>query len=263
MADFFSVRLARTGDDLRSAAALLREIPRTVIPYAASTALTRVASAARQDIRAEMPRVFDRPNAWTLNSVRVRPARVDKLSATIEVKDDAPNNGTRPEDYLLPNVVGGPRKEKRFERNLRYAGILAPGRRAIIGQGAKLDAYGNLSRGEIQRILTAVRASFDPAQNRTTSRKSRKNAKNAQYFVRGLDTVRMEGGAPVRRAGFGTPGIYQRQGRKAVPVLIFTDKPPQYRKRLDFDRIAQRRADEDFAAEFERAALAILSRRRR
>jgi hypothetical protein len=240
----------------------LRSIPERVIPYAANGALNIVAKRARDDIKAEMPRVFDRPNAYTLNSLRIFESTRETLTARISVKTDAPNNGTLPEDYLLPNVFGGGRKEKRFERNLRYAGILANGWRAVPATGVKLDAFGNLPRGEIQRILTAVRASFDPAQNRSNSARSRRNARNAQYFVGGLDRVSIVGGeAKVTRSTV-APGIYRRDGRGIKPVLIFVKKQPEYRARLPFAEIAERRAEADFPTEFARIANAILSKPR-
>lgn len=259
----YMLNFTRSGS-IADAIAAARDVPSTVIPYAASTALNRVASAGRRDIQETMTRVFDRPNKWTINSPRVFSAKKDRLVASVYVKDDAPNNGTRPEDYLLPNVVGGPRKEKRFERNMRYAGILARGHFAVLGQGAKLDQYGNLSKGQIQKILTATKSNFDPAQNRTKSARSRKNARTAQFFVGGLPTVSIVGGEMVKTASrIKTPGIYERVGRGIRPVLIFTSKRPNYRKRLDFDQIVEARAKQDFAAEFERAATDILNRRRR
>lgn len=41
----------------------------------------------------------------------------------VAVKDAARNKATLPEDYLPPAVLGGPCKEKRFERAMRYAGV--------------------------------------------------------------------------------------------------------------------------------------------
>lgn len=261
MPDAISLSATRSGR-LDAVVAELRDIPARVIPYAANGALNIIGKRAREDIRAEMPRVFDRPNAYTLNSLRVRESTRETLTVRIQVKTDAPNNGTLPEDYLLPSVLGGGRKEKRFERNLRYAGILREGWRAVPATGAKLDRFGNLPKGEIQKILTAVKASFDPAQNRSTSARSRRNAKRAPYFVGGLDRVSIVAGEQrVTRASI-APGIYQRDGRGVKPVLIFVKKQPQYRARLPFEQIAQRRADADFRTEFARLANAITSRRR-
>jgi hypothetical protein len=240
-----------------------RDVPARVMPYAAATALTRTASAlARTVLPGEMQRVFDRPNRYTLNSLRSIGARRDKLTAAVWVKDDATNNGTRPEDYLLPSVAGGPRNEKRFERAMRYGGLLPSGWRAMPGQGAKLDAFGNLQRGEIQRILTATRTAFDPAQRKTASARSRKNARNAPYFGVAPTVGRFVGGEYRETRSRLQPGVYRREGRGIKPVLIFTKTQPRYRQRLDFVGISERYTLEQFPAEFARAARDILSRPR-
>lgn len=238
-----------------------RDVPARVMPYAASTALTRTAQAlAKTVLPGEMQRVFDRPNRYTLNSLRVKVAKKDNLTASVWVKSDATNNGTRPEDYLLPNVAGGGRNEKRFERAMRYAGLLPNGWRAMPGQGAPLDEFGNLRRGEMQRILTATRSAFDPYQRKTNSKRSRKNAKNAPYFAVTPFVGRFVGGEYKVTPNTLQPGVYRREGRGIKPVLIFTRTQPQYRQRLDFVGVSERYTLDNFPAEFQRAAQQILSR---
>lgn len=238
-----------------------RDVPARVMPYAASTALTRTAQAlAKTVLPGEMQRVFDRPNRYTLNSLRVKVAKKDNLTASVWVKSDATNNGTRPEDYLLPNVAGGGRNEKRFERAMRYAGLLPNGWRAMPGQGAPLDDFGNLRRGEMQRILTATRSAFDPYQRKTNSKRSRKNAKNAPYFAVTPFVGRFVGGEYKVTPNTLQPGVYRREGRGIKPVLIFTRTQPQYRQRLDFVGVSERYTLDNFPAEFQRAAQQILSR---
>jgi hypothetical protein len=245
----------------------LRDIPATVLPYAASTAATRTAQyLARTALPNEMRRVFTGPTRWTLNSLRIFPATKSQPFARVSVKDDAPNNGTRPENYLLPQVEGGGRKEKRFERSMRYAGLLPAGWRAMPGEGAKLDADGNFQRGEMQRILTATRSAFDPYQNKTNSKRSRRNARNAPYFgitpSAGAFTRQGSGaGRTVFRPSSLTPGVYRREGRAIRPVLIFTKTLPQYSARLDFTGVSERVTLERFPQEFDRAVSEILARR--
>lgn len=223
------------------------------VPYAASTALTRTAHIARSKaVPDEMRRVYDRPVPYTLNSLKVTGATANKLEARVAVKNDT--NGGRTENYIVPTAFGGERKEKAFERSLRYAGVLKPGWRVILGRDADTDAYGNLPRGELQRILTAVRASSYKEQNRTDSKRSRKNARNAQYFVAGLDKVSMSGGEMKVTASRMQPGIYKRMGgRKVLPVMIFTKNQPNYRKLLDFAGVVNRCAVDEFPGEFARA----------
>lgn len=240
-----------------------RDVPARVMPYAAATALTRTAQAlAKTVIPGEMQRVFDRPNRYTLNALRVKVATKDNLAASVWVKTDATNNGTRPEDYLLPNVEGGGRNEKRFERAMRYAGLLPSGWRAMPGQGAQLDEFGNLKRGEMQRILTATRTAFDPYQRKTNSARSRRNARNAPYFGVAPFAGSIVGGEWKQTKSRLQPGVYRREGKAIRPVLIFTRTLPKYRDRLDFTGIAERYTVQTFPAEFARAAQTILARPR-
>jgi hypothetical protein len=256
-----SARSPRKGvaDAIRS----MRDVPARVLPYAASTAITRTArTVATQAIPAEMRRVLDRPVRYTLNSLRIQPATRQNLSARVFVKDDAPNNGTRPEDYLLPQVEGGGRNEKRFERAMRYAGLLPSGWRAMPGQAAPLDAAGNLKRGEIQRILTATRSATDVAQRKTDSKRSRRNARNAPYFAVTPTSGRFVGGEYRETASRLMPGVYRREGNGIKPVLIFTKRQPQYRRRLDFTGVAERTTQDQFPRELDRAVTDLLNRRR-
>lgn len=216
----------------------IRDTPVRAIPYAASTALSRVAKLGESAILAEMPKVFDRPTAYTLRSTRTVPATVKNLAARVAVKDQG--SGTLPEDYLFPEVFGGPRKEKRFERAMRYAGVLRAGERAVLGQRAPVDAAGNLLRSELSRVLaiTATRPG-------STRRSKAKRAEDGQYFA-----------GEVR----GQRGVWKRDGKRVSAVLIFTRATPRYRKRLDFEGIAQKTAETEFRPEFLRALQSINSR---
>lgn len=219
------------------------------VPYAAATALTRTAHTARSKaVPDEMRRVYDRPVPYTLNSMKVTGATANKLEARVAVKHETTSNGTLPEDFLYPTVFGGMRNEKRFERNLRYAGVLKPGWRVILGRDADTDAYGNLPRGEMKRILSWAESSAKQEQ----ARGGKGSRRSAQYFVAGLDKVGAgrSGGAAARLQ----PGIYKRMGgRKVLPMMIFTNAQPSYRQLLDFSGVVQRCAVNEFPGEFARA----------
>jgi hypothetical protein len=246
--------ISRNTPSVTAAVAQLRALPDTLLPVVTAKALTFAVQQAQKAVVQRMRTAFDRPTAYTLNSTRIVPAKPDALTARLAVKDVAPANGTLPEDYLFPQVYSGARRVKRFERAMRYAGVLSPTGFAILGKDAPTDAAGNLPRGEMQRILTATRTAFDPAQRRTDSRRSRKNARNAPYFVAGLDNISMVGGEMVRtRRGKLQPGVYKRVGRGVLPVLIFTSQAPKYRTRLNFEAIARLEAEREMPAAFQRA----------
>ena len=102
------------------------------------------------------------------------------------------------------------------------------------GRGAKLDAYGNISRGQIVQIMSRLGAMSDPAQNmtdKTTQRLKKRGliAKGARsdYFV-----------ARSKEGNRRPLGVYQLIGPGQVePVLVFTQRAPHYRKRFDTDAI--------------------------
>lgn len=255
-------RVNRTGPSIADVIADARDVPERVVPYAASTAINRVLSAARTEISTrEMPRAFDRPTRYTMNALSIKSATKDALSGSVSVKNQA-DGGTRPESYLLPGVLGGARSEKRFERALRYSGVLSAGMRAMPGGAATLDASGNVSAREISRVLSALKKV--KAVSSTRDRKSGKKLKKSRALANSLFV-----GQPMNGRGLrSTPrpgteqGIYRREGRRIRPLFIFTAKAPAYRQRLDFSGTVERVVRDRFAAEFNAAAQSILARRR-
>lgn len=235
--------VTRTGR-ATSAAAEIRAVVATAVPLVAAKALTFTAQKAQQGILAEMQRTFQGgATRYTLNSTRIETATPDNLAARVAVKDRTSGSGNLPEDYLFPEVYAGPRKEKRFERALRYAGVMTSAERAMPAQDAPLDAFGNISSSEIKKILTATRAAGD-VYRRAGAKKavgSSKAGRTNGYFV----------------AQFGkTRGVWKAEGkgkeRTLSQILIFVTKRPTYSKRLDFEEIARTVALREFEPTFRR-----------
>lgn len=245
--------IRRSGPDLRSIAAQIGNVPKTMIPYAAATALTRTAAKlAHESIPDEMRRVFDRPTPWILSGLFSERATKDSLSARVGVRDNYWHGGTPPENILVPEVRGGPRKQKRYEKMLEYRGVLPSGWITVPGQGANLDQYGSIARGQITQILSQT-GSFQLAgssHNMTTGR----SAINAQKRAGGRFFVV----PPGKRK---QPGIYQREfmGSNVTPVLIF-GKQKGYPQRLDFERFAAQASGSEFPAQFKIAVNALIAK---
>lgn len=225
------LKITRSGQSLGQAAASLRDIPARIVPYAIATALTRTAKIGQQEIIGAMRGAFDRPTAYTLNSTFITVATKDSLTARIGIKNQL-GGGVMPENFLFPEVFGGGRREKGFERALRFAGFLRAGERAMPGAGVALDGFGNVSAGTIRNILRQV----------GTSKKS-------SIFV----------GALGRKQ---TRGIWQRDGRSVKPLFVFTTSLPQYAQRLDFAATAEKATRENFSGEFYRAVNTMLEKAR-
>ncbi|MBB5765689.1 hypothetical protein ABEV34_06845 [Methylorubrum rhodesianum] len=190
--------------------------------FVAAFALTNAMKDAREGEIGTMRSVFDRPTRFTLNSLQVRPATKQNLTATLGFKE---GHGSVPAwKYLGPHVAGGPRRRKRFEMLLIRHGIMLGSEFAVPARAAPLDGSGNVSGAFITRMLSALGAQSDRMQN-TARRPTRSNRKrNLDYFV--------------LRGTKAPNGIYLRQGRSATPVFIFVNSA-NYKKRFPYYEKAQ------------------------
>ena len=198
------------------------------IPFAKSLAINRTAQRVKAGEIDIMQARFDRPTPFTINSLMLRPGNKAKPEARVWFRDYAAK-GTPAQKYLGPQAFGGARSQKRMERALIRFGYMGADEYALPGDGAELDAYGNVSRGQVVRVLSALRAFGEQGYmaNRTGSKRSQaKSAKN-NFFVGEVD---------------GTRGVWQRKGTAwgvgVRPVFVFA-KAPQYRVRIPFQKIAE------------------------
>lgn len=220
MAITFQVNgLAELGRDLRGIG--------DELPLIRAKTLTRLATNARKRTYDEMPRVFDQPTRWTLNSLSIDVATPGSLKSSVFFKDDV----KKALSYIGPQIYGGQRKFKNYEALLWARGILPGGFYTVPGRNARMTASGNISPAQIVEILSDFQSLRDPLQNRNGRRRG------ARYFV-------VEG----RNGKAG--GIYQSARNDLLPVLIFV-KAANYRQRLDFEGITQSVADNEYATEFE------------
>lgn len=242
----------------------LTDINREHVPFASAIALTKTAVYARQQIIAEMPRVFDRPKPSTVNETRgplyLKTADYRKLKAGINdyaevrVKDTPQVKGDPALVYLSHNIRGGARVEKRSEALLRRAGILNKGQFAVPGSGARLDRYGNMSSGQVQQILAALGASRETRQN-TRYRGSGVIDSRGKDHSRSVQTQRdyFIANRNNPRTAHLPEGVWQRYGRSRFairPVLIFVQGAPRYRRRLRFFEIGESVAQYRYPREF-------------
>lgn len=227
----------------------LNAIERRNLPFATAQALNRTVEQAR-DAATQAMRVFDRPVPFTLKSVFVK--RVTKaqyktgLYAEVFLRDEA-TKGTPPVKYLEPEVKGGVRRAKRFERALQAEGIMGPNEWAVPSRLLRLDRFGNVSAGTITSILSQLEASPDNLQNvtRRSKQRLRKQGKRLYFTPRPGSKLK--------------PGVYVRTGRRpksggdprgARPVLMFVDDAPTYRKRYQFFEIVTKVHSRRFASIF-------------
>lgn len=210
--------------ELPGAMELAKELNAVVtkqMPFARVLAATRTAALVKKAEYEVMQQRFDRPTPFTMRSLMMRSANKQRPEARVFFKDFA-SKGTPADKYLRPQAYGGQRPHKRFERALIARGMMKSTQYAIPGTGAEFDAYGNMKRGQIAKILSSLQP------NPTPSVRSKRKALKSGYFV----------GQPK-----GEPsGVWQRKetgfGQAIKPVMIFTDSAPKYRVRMPFQKIA-------------------------
>ncbi len=217
----------------------MRAVVSQQVPAVTAKALTFAAQRGQRALIDELPRVFEGgATAYTKGSTFLAAATPTNLVARVAIKDRTTGGGTLPEDYLFPQVYAGRRKEKRFERAMRYAGLLKAGERAIVGRDAPKDRFGNLRRSELEGLLQATGARFEDTRTGQGRAKPVKTGKKTPYFAGRRGRV---------------VGVFKRlPKRRLLPILILTRSVPTYRRRLDFERVVGEPAQREFPSIFNR-----------
>lgn len=257
---------------LRERLLSLDRLEREQLPFAAALALTRTAQQVQQALRADMAISFDRPTRATLNSLFIEPATKDRMTARVWINDggvSAHRQGVARASggsmggwgadraairWLKPQLDGGGRKHKSFERMLQRRGMLGTDQYVVPGEGAPLDQHGNIRRGALNRILSGARLFTEEGYNanRTGSRKSEAKGTNRYFVIRkGRKAI---GVAERMRRGKGS--------RNSIRMVLVFATRPSYIKRFDFYGVADKTASAALPAEFEKAmARAVATRR--
>ena len=170
---------------------LIKALPKSA-GRAAEIALDKTAKDIKQAEIKEMQRVFDRPVRYTLNSLRVTPTRNHNMRASVWFKEP----DRMGQHYLVPQVEGGPRKTKGFERAL-------DDKMFIPGKFARMTRAGNVSPGQIRQIMSVLGKAerYAGYQANITARSAKRNKKQRDYVQ------------IFKRHGRLLPGVYQRFSR--------------------------------------------------
>lgn len=226
----------------------LDDVAAKQVPFAAGLAMSRTAKLAKDRVQAEMRDVFDRPTPFTINSVYS--AFNGRDEAVVGIKDQSQaGKGVAAATYLQAAVKGGTRRLKGVEAALRRIGELPAGDYVVPGAAAKMDAFGNMSRGQIVQILSYLQANRDSgttsnstAATRAKLAKGSKKKYGTSYFVG------RPKGAPM--------GVWMREhhgfGVRIRPVLIFV-LGVTYEAIFDFHYVVGLVADKELGKQFDLA----------
>lgn len=232
----------------------LTQLEREQLPFAQVLAATRVAQRIKAGTLSVMRARIDRPTPTTMSSLFMRPATKKNAQARVWFKDQWAS-GIPADRYLQRAVIGGARTHKRFEQALISKGIMRPNEHAIPADWA-LNGYGNVPRGLITKVLSALGAAETTSgfqANATGSRRSRRKGNADRYFL--MHELN------------GQAGIWERRetafGDAIRPLFIFSRSAPRYRVMLPFFKIAENMVMAHYPDELEAALSHALATARR
>lgn len=249
----------------------LSDIGKKQVPFAAKTAINKVAKQAALNVVAEMKTKFDRPTSVTLKSVRVKKfAEKHDLTAEVWLKD-IPLGSSRTGGYnrlsmaqiIGHQFAGGRRLHKNYERVLISKGYMNSDEFTVPAAGARLNSFGNISNGQIVQILSQIgvkRMGSDSSP--TNSPRSKRNVAKAGAmfwsFGKGgpgswaKKYWRASGGEFAGKKQVLPKGVWARTPGGVIPVLLVI-KSPSYSRRIILEEITKKAIDRDFQKEFDAA----------
>jgi hypothetical protein len=223
----------------------MSDLEKRQMPFSMAKALTKTAQQVQTEEVKVMNATLDRPTAYTLKSLYVKPATKKDLSAMVYFKDkSSAGKGNPAANWMHPQVQGGPRNLKRFESALRRIGVLPIGLYVSPGEACKLDAYGNIPGSFIVQMLSYFRAFGEQGYRANITDKRKAAMKRGTKRKQGYEYFVSKGkGEWFGRQQHLPPGIYRRIGFAAgsaiKPIMMFV-KEPSYKKRFPFYETAQK-----------------------
>jgi hypothetical protein len=218
--------------DLRSLTRALNDLEKKQLPFATANALTALAKRVQEAEKAAMPKVFDRPTPFTVNSIGVKAALKNRLEALVFVKDIAAS-------YLMPYEFGGNHK------------LIGSGKTWLEPKDfALLNQYGNFSRSTLDRLKGRTDIFIG-----TIKTKSGESIGGVWQRPAAVQVVKRSGKRGVALRGVNKTGHLKL-------LIRFGDARP-VKQHLDFRIRAQAVASATFKAEFAKAMAQALATARR
>jgi hypothetical protein len=176
------------------------------LPYAGKRSMQKLGFELRKDLAQYMGEQFANPVQFTLRSPRYN---ADGLELRVSISTDGAK-GQDPARYLYPvstedGAGGKPAYTTRFTRALRKNGIIDPSMYAVPflqGRGVRVNSYGNMSPGQYQQVLAALKTETGmgagtrawryfaiPDRRKTSTRPSR--LPNGIYRAKGSEVQRL------------------------------------------------------------------------
>lgn len=224
--------------------ASLTELGRKKLPITIAKTLTFLAKNVEKKTYDAMRENFDRPTPIVMRSLRTKTATANDQHARVYLKGyELTKQAKSMADVLSHEFEGGERIPKQIEKRFRQAGLLGANEWLVPGLMARMDKYGNMSRGQIQQVISQLGLMVAGSDNvATKSARSQRSQRRAGYFFwADGETIDLK------------PGVWQAKkgGRELNPILIVIRKP-NYRALIDMDQIEREERNQNAVAIFER-----------
>lgn len=231
--------------NLADVSAKMAKVASDQIPFAMALALTWTAKDALAAEKRTIEQVFDRPTPFSKNAFQLVPATKTHLVAAVVQK--FASGTSHPRNWFNPNVYGGVRRHKAFERHLIAVGAMPSNLFAVPSRACPKDAYGNVRGSVIMQILSDLGAQAVDVWQNASARSRRRNRRERFFLLKASNT-------PLAIA-------INKGGR---PVIYFNYvRTPNYRKRFPFYEVGHAVGEAVAVTNFRRAfATAMASRRR-
>lgn len=232
-----------------------------------ATVLTRVARQVEGEWRGQLADRLDRPLTITKRATVVETATAARLRAVVKLRTEPTSSGAVPAEYLAPQESGGQRGFKKFELALQRAGAMPAGYKAVPGKGAKLDAYGNVSRGQIVAVLNQLAAGtaskgYQRVIGKTQAKREQSAKRAGRVYVAITDTRGrrdLSMGIYERTAAFNRAATVAGALAGLRAVFVFM-RNPTYKRRLRLVPDGMALASQQLPAQARRAVSESLAR---
>lgn len=221
----------------------MRELGSAKMPKALARAATLTAYKVRESVSEALSKEFDRPTPVTLKSLYVKAAKPGGANARVWFKDSF-NSGIPADKYLQPQVQGGARSPKRFEKALIAKGLISSGEYVIPTKDV-MNVFGNVPGALSVKVLSglgAAETTSGSTANASGSRRSKKKGNKKRFFIAKIKNTKAIWEA--KQTAF---------GRAIRPIFIIVNKAPTYSKRLEFFKIAQDTVEREYVTQFSKA----------
>ena len=201
----------------------LNDLARQHVPYALARALTQTAQDIKQALPDALDQQLDKPTPFTKRGWFVRAAKKTNLVAVIGAMD-------RQAEYMAWQVNGGEQSPRRRVHRLPAT--------------VQLDAYGNLPRNTMSRLIAAAKG--QQALSKAGGKRLGVDHRASLFY-----------GQPGNQDS--PAGIYQRDGQRLIPLVVFSEKKFHYRPRFHFRALADQVVADKLALNFSRALHAAMN----